>query len=63
MRRWMRWARRECGCRWDLCGGYDPAYAAAMKRIEAGEIGTPLIFKSVGRDKDEPPDGGLAVRR
>ena len=34
---------------------YDPAYAAAMKRIEAGEIGTPLIFKSIGRDKDEPP--------
>ncbi len=34
---------------------YDPAYAAANKRIEAGEIGKPLIFKSVGRDKDEPP--------
>jgi inositol 2-dehydrogenase len=34
---------------------YDPAYAAAMKRVEAGEIGKPLIFKSVGRDKDEPP--------
>jgi len=34
---------------------YDPAHAAAMKRIEAGEIGTPLIFKSIGRDKDEPP--------
>jgi inositol 2-dehydrogenase len=34
---------------------YDSAYAAAMKRIEAGEIGTPVIFKSVGRDKDEPP--------
>jgi predicted dehydrogenase len=34
---------------------YDPAYVAAMRRIEAGEIGTPLIFKSVGRDKDEPP--------
>ena len=34
---------------------YDPAYAAAFKRIEAGEIGTPLIFKSLGRDKDEPP--------
>jgi inositol 2-dehydrogenase len=34
---------------------YDPAHSAAMKRIEAGEIGTPLIFKSVGRDKDEPP--------
>ena len=34
---------------------YDPAYVAAMKRIEAGEIGTPVIFKSVGRDKDAPP--------
>lgn len=34
---------------------YDPAYAAAMKRIEAGEIGLPVIFKSVGRDKDQPP--------
>jgi inositol 2-dehydrogenase len=34
---------------------YDPAHVAAMKRIEAGEIGTPLIFKSVHRDKDEPP--------
>ena len=34
---------------------YDPAHVAAMKRIEAGEIGTPLIFKSIGRDKDEPP--------
>lgn len=34
---------------------YDPAYAAAMKRIEAGEIGIPVIFKSLGRDKDAPP--------
>ncbi len=34
---------------------YDPAYAAAMKRIETGEIGVPVIFKSVGRDKDQPP--------
>ncbi len=34
---------------------YDPAYSAAMKRVEAGEIGTPVVFKSVGRDKDEPP--------
>src|SRR5258708_35269395 len=30
-----------------------------MKRIEVGEIGTPLIFKSVGRDKDEPPMAAL----
>ena len=34
---------------------YDPAYAVAKKRIEAGEIGVPVIFKSVGRDKDAPP--------
>jgi inositol 2-dehydrogenase len=34
---------------------YDPAYATAMGRIESGEIGEPVIFKSVGRDKDEPP--------
>src|SRR5579863_8739661 len=34
---------------------YDPAHVAAMKRIEGGEIGTPVIFKSVGRDKDAPP--------
>lgn len=34
---------------------YDPAYAAAMQRIEAGEIGEPVVFKSLGRDKDAPP--------
>jgi myo-inositol 2-dehydrogenase / D-chiro-inositol 1-dehydrogenase len=34
---------------------YDPAYAAAMKRVEAGEIGEPVVFKSIGRDKDVPP--------
>jgi len=34
---------------------YDPAYAAASQRIEAGEIGVPVIFKSIGRDKDGPP--------
>jgi inositol 2-dehydrogenase len=34
---------------------YDPSYSAAMKRIEAGEIGEPVIFKSIGRDKDAPP--------
>jgi scyllo-inositol 2-dehydrogenase (NAD+) len=34
---------------------YDPAYRAAMKHIEAGEIGEPVLFKSVGRDKDPPP--------
>jgi predicted dehydrogenase len=34
---------------------YDPAYASAMSRIDAGEIGDTVIFKSVGRDKDAPP--------
>ena len=34
---------------------YDPAYQAAYARIESGEIGEPVIFKSVGRDKDAPP--------
>jgi scyllo-inositol 2-dehydrogenase (NAD+) len=34
---------------------YDPAYVSAKKRIDAGEIGTPVVFKSVGRDKDQPP--------
>jgi inositol 2-dehydrogenase len=34
---------------------YDTGYVAAMKRVEGGEIGEPVIFKSIGRDKDEPP--------
>jgi scyllo-inositol 2-dehydrogenase (NAD+) len=38
---------------------YDPAYRNARKRIEAGEIGDPVIFKSVGRDKEPPPPSFL----
>jgi len=34
---------------------YDPAYADAKRRIEAGEIGDPIIFKAVGRDPELPP--------
>lgn len=34
---------------------YDPAYSDAMSRIEAGEIGEPIIFKSLGRDQLLPP--------
>src|SRR5450631_2040847 len=37
---------------------YDPAYSAAMKRIEAGEIGDPVVFKSLGRDQNAPPLAG-----
>ncbi len=29
---------------------YDPAYRAAKRKIEAGEIGQPVMFKSIGRD-------------
>jgi inositol 2-dehydrogenase len=36
---------------------YDPAHLSAMKLIEAGEIGDPVVFKSIGRDKDLPPMG------
>ena len=41
---------------------YDPAHLAAMKQIEAGEIGEPVIFKSLGRDKDMPPIGAYQSR-
>lgn len=34
---------------------YDPAYADAKKRIEAGELGEPVIFKAIGRDREPPP--------
>lgn len=34
---------------------YDPAYVAALQRVEGGEIGEPVLFKSVGRDKEAPP--------
>jgi scyllo-inositol 2-dehydrogenase (NAD+) len=33
---------------------YDPAYAQAKRAIEAGEIGEPIIFKSIGRDFEAP---------
>lgn len=42
---------------------YDPAYANAKKRIEAGEIGDPIMFKSLGRDREPPSadfyEGGI----
>jgi predicted dehydrogenase len=34
---------------------YDPAYVSAMQRIEGGEIGEPVIYKGIGRDKTAPP--------
>lgn len=38
---------------------YDPPYADAKRRIEAGEIGEPIIFKSIGRDQEPPPPSYL----
>lgn len=39
---------------------FDPAYASAKQRIDEGDIGEPVIFKSVGRDKQLPPSSFLA---
>lgn len=36
---------------------YDPAYASAKQRVDAGEIGDPIMFKSLGRDRQPPPPG------
>jgi scyllo-inositol 2-dehydrogenase (NAD+) len=33
---------------------YDAPYVAAKKRMEAGEIGQVVIFKSIGRDQETP---------
>ena len=33
---------------------FDPGYAAAKQKIEAGEIGMPLVFKSTSRDPFRP---------
>lgn len=34
---------------------YDPSHVKAKKRIEGGEIGDPVLFKSLGRDQFPPP--------
>jgi scyllo-inositol 2-dehydrogenase (NAD+) len=34
---------------------FDRAYAAAKRRIEAGDIGKPIVFKSSSRDQFPPP--------
>lgn len=33
---------------------FDPAYLMAKKRIDAGDIGKPILFKSIGRDSWRP---------
>jgi predicted dehydrogenase len=39
---------------------YDPPNVKAKKRIEAGEIGDPVIFKSLARDPAPPPVSYMA---
>ncbi len=39
---------------------YDPPNVSAKRRIEAGEIGDPVIFKSLARDPAPPPVGYMA---
>src|SRR6202142_2926654 len=39
---------------------YDPPNVRAKRRIEAGEIGDPVIFKSLARDPAPPPVGYMA---
>src|ERR1700751_315424 len=39
---------------------YDPPNVRAKKRIEAGEIGDPVIFKSLARDPAPPPVSYMA---
>lgn len=34
---------------------YDPSHVRAKQRIESGEIGDPVIFKSLARDLEPPP--------
>ncbi len=36
---------------------FDPPYVEAQRRIAAGEIGTPVIFRSVSRDRELAPLG------
>jgi inositol 2-dehydrogenase len=38
---------------------FDPAYASAKRRIDAGDIGDPVMFKSVSREKRLPPPSFL----
>jgi predicted dehydrogenase len=40
---------------------YDPPYVAARQRIEAGEIGKVVVFKSIGRDQETSPAGACQV--
>ncbi len=40
---------------------YDPPYVDAKKRIDAGEIGDIVLFKSIGRDQETPASAAPAT--
>ena len=40
---------------------FDPTYLFAKHQIEAGAIGTPLVYKGTTRDRTAPPRGYLAL--
>ena len=40
---------------------FDPPYIEAKKRIDAGEIGQVVIFKSIGRDQESSPAGACQI--
>ncbi|SFJ88247.1 inositol 2-dehydrogenase [Thermoflavimicrobium dichotomicum] len=48
---------RENGifCQVGFMRRFDPAYAEAKRRIDAGDIGKPIYFKSISRDPGSPP--------
>src|SRR5262249_8244455 len=40
---------------------YDPAYVEAKRRIDEGEIGQVVVFKSIGRDQESSPSGACQI--
>lgn len=40
---------------------YDPPYIEAKKRIDDGEIGQVVVFKSIGRDQESSPAGACRI--
>jgi scyllo-inositol 2-dehydrogenase (NAD+) len=48
-------------CQLGFMRRFDPAYAHAKARIQAGDIGEPVYFKAVSRDPQAPPENYVAV--
>lgn len=48
--------RNKVYCQVGFMRRFDPAYAEAKRRIQQGDIGTPLYFKGLSRDPGSPPE-------